>query len=127
MIKAESFDLRRLKLDSVHVCSNMAKLSRIQLFHKTTKIFLKNLKKNHKSEWELVNQTIRDRYLSADKDNLNSSYNFFGQVKVSDRDKNLSAMAEDIHKLLTLFENNQEVSEMDSFKLLSRLFSESAK
>jgi hypothetical protein len=73
LAKIANVSFRTQRLDSTHVHSNMAKLSRIQLFCRVVKKFLASLKKNHKDRFNLVGQPVRDRYLSEDAANANSS------------------------------------------------------
>jgi IS5 family transposase len=102
----------------------MAKFTRIQLFHRTNKNFLAHLQKRYKDRFALVDKTIRDRYLSEDPDNANSSYNFFGRAKSGERERNLNSIASDIYALITLFNDDEVVLKMSTFRLLARLFSE---
>jgi hypothetical protein len=124
LAKSVNVDFSVQRLDSVHIFSNMATLSRVQLFHRTTKNFLKNLKKNHKDEYNSLDKPLIDRYLSDDSKNSNSSYNFFGETKSGERDKNLTSMAQDIFKLITIFQDDVKIAAMDTFKLIVRLFNE---
>ena len=112
------------RIDSVKVSSDMAKLSRVDVFFKTIKDFLKNLKKGHRDLFNVLDKDMRDRYLSEDKSNNKSSYNFFGKIPAGERQKNLNDMACDIFKLLNMFKENEGVGGMSSFSLLFRLFSE---
>ena len=122
LAKSNNVDLRLQRLDSVHICTNMAKLTRAQLFHRTAKIFLRDLRKRQIGLFQTVDQEIRDRYLSEDKTNENSPYNFFGQTKPGERGKNLLTMAKDIHSLITMFEDSSKVRKLESYGLLVRLF-----
>jgi hypothetical protein len=120
LAKTANADLGTQRLDSVHVLSNMAKLSRVRLFRRTIASFLSNLKGNHKEEWGSLAQDIRDRYLSEDFEKKDSAFNFFGNATPGERDKTLGAMGQDIHVLLTTFEGNEAVGQMKSFGLLRR-------
>jgi IS5 family transposase len=117
-------DFRCQRLDSTHVCSNMAKLSRIQLFYKIVKKFLVSLKKGLKDRLVLVDKAVLDRYLSEDSENSNSSYNFFGQTKSGERGKNLDSVAADMYTLIALFEDDKAVTKTMAFQNLVRVFSE---
>lgn len=115
----------RQRLDSVQICGDMAKLSRIQLFSRTVTYFLKSLKKKHKDDFEALDQSVRTRYLSEDKNVEGSSYNmYFGQAKPGQKHKILNAVASDIYGLLEMFKAHAVVSKTQSFILLQRLFSE---
>jgi hypothetical protein len=124
LAKTANVQLATQRLDSVHIFSNMAKLSRVRLFRRTIVKFLINLKKNHKEEWRLLDKELSDRYLSEDNTNKDSAYNFFGNAKPGEREHTLKAMGQDIHKLLTMFDGNKTVEAMTSFTLLGRLFAE---
>jgi hypothetical protein len=114
----------RQRLDSVHISGNMAKLNRIQLFSKTTKVFLHNLKKNHRSDFNLIDPSLSKRYLGENKDASDSGYPFFSQPKTGQRDKTLKSMATDIYTLVEMFKDQQHIAVMQSYQLLKRLFSE---
>jgi hypothetical protein len=124
LAKVAKVDLDIQRLDSVHIRSNMAKLTRIQLFHRTTKKFLRDLELNHKELLEPVDPSVRARYLTSDKENKDSAYHFFGKTKPGERQRNLEMMASDIYGLITLFKDVPTVAGMESFALLTKLFSE---
>jgi hypothetical protein len=124
LARSANVGLSTQRLDSVHVRSNMAKLNRISLFRNTIVGFLKRLKRKHKEEWRSLRKSLRDRYLSEDKDNKDSAHNFFGRTRPGERDKTLEAMGRDIHELLTMFKDNEAVGKMLRFRLLRRMFGE---
>jgi hypothetical protein len=125
LAKVVSLKTQRQRLDSVQVCGNMAKLTRIELFAKTTKGFLANLKKSHRDDFESVDADLRTRHLSDDKRVEGSSYNFFfSEAKPGQRHKTLKSAASDMHTLLEMFKDRRDIAAMQSFKLLRRLFSE---
>jgi hypothetical protein len=113
------------RLDSVHIRSNMAKLSRLQLLTKTTVKFLKNLKKNHREEYNSIDAALLKRYLSDDESDPGSSYNhFFSQARPGETHNTLLSVATDIFALLEAFRANDAIAAMASYKLLQRIFSE---
>jgi hypothetical protein len=61
LAKSANMDFSTQRLDSVHVCSNMANLKRITLFRNTFVGFLRRLKENHKEEWCSLLQALRNR------------------------------------------------------------------
>jgi hypothetical protein len=111
LAKSGNIDLSKQRMDSVHVTSNMAKLSRIQLFSKTITGFLRVLEQKHKNGFfQLVDAPVISSYLSDDDQDPDSSYRFFGDVKAGERDKTLKAMAQDVYYLISLFRENATVS-----------------
>lgn len=125
MANVIGLNTQRQRLDSVQVCGNMAKLSRIELFAKTTKGFLVKLKKNHKDDFESVDADLCVSYISDDKNVEGSSYHFFfAEAKPGQRHKTLKGIASDMHTILEMFGHRQDIGAMYSFQLLRRLFSE---
>ena len=117
---AATFGLQRL--DSVQVIGNMAKLSRIQLFVRTVKSFLKKLKKDHKDEFSTIEQTVKTKYLSDDKESSRRIFGFNSAPR--EREASLTAIARDIYDLAEKFKNHPRVAGAQSFKNLRRLFSD---
>jgi len=111
-------DLKRQRLDSVHVQSNMRHLGRIGLFCKTVKKFLKNLKRHEKRLFQSIDKPLRDRYLDKKEEAI------FALVKPSESYKTLNQLAQDIFTLIEMFRAKKAVNSMSSFKLLVRLFQE---
>ncbi|MBU4446262.1 transposase, partial [bacterium] len=52
------------RIDSVHIKSNMRKLGRIGIFVSGISKFLRNLKRNHKEQFGMIEGKIADKYLS---------------------------------------------------------------
>ena len=112
-------DVSKQRLDSVHVRSNMARLGRIRILVRTIIKFLKNLKRQN---IELFDSAISDEIIEKYLKESHNSY--FGQVKPSETERTLQLLAEDIYTLKLIFENEEKVSRMSSFKLLGRVFAE---
>ena len=106
------------RIDSVHIFSNMRHLGRIGLFVKTIKKFLKNLKRHHKELFSKLDTELTGRYLTKKGENL------FSMVKPSESSRTLQSLAEDIFFLIRLFADNDEITNMSSYNLLSRLLKE---
>ncbi len=111
-------DLNKQRIDSVHVKSNMRNLGRIGLFVKTIKKFLINLKRQHRSLFDQLDDSLSQRYLGKKEGSL------FAMVKPSESGRTLDQLAEDIFILTQRFASVTSVHDMSSFKLLLRLFQE---
>lgn len=111
-------DLSKQRMDSVHIQSNMRHLGRIGLFVKTIKKFLRNLKRQHRLLFDKLDSELINRYMSKREESL------FAMVKPSESANTLNQLAEDIFTLSQHFASVPRVNDMDSFKLLIRLFKE---
>ena len=112
----EKFNVRLThhRLDSTHVLSNMARLSRLGVFTKTIEQFLKKLKKKNPSAFEALPASLSERYLERE--------GYFSDVKGSKAQRRLVECAGDIHFLLERFRNTKTITRLESYKNLDRLF-----
>lgn len=118
LAKVFKADLGKQRMDSVHIKSNMRHLGRIGLFVKTIKKFLVNLKRHHRVCFDQLDGPLSERYLSKSQASL------FAMVKPTESTRTLDQLAEDVLTLTRRFASVPVVSDMQSFKLLIRLFSE---
>lgn len=118
LAKLFKVDLEKQRMDSVHIRSNMRHLGRIGLFVKTIKKFLANLKRQHRSLFDQLDNDLTKRYMSKKEESL------FAMVKPSDSSRTLDQLAEDVFSLTQRFASVSTVHNMNSFKLLTRLFKE---
>jgi hypothetical protein len=80
-------DLSKQRMDSVHVKSNMRNLGRIGLFARTIKKFLVNLKRQHRSLFDQLDESLTGRYLGKKEGSL------FAMVKPSESSRTLDQLA----------------------------------
>lgn len=118
LAKLFKVDLEKQRMDSVHIQSNMRHLGRIGLFVKTIKKFLANLKRQHRILFDQLDNDLTKRYMSKKEESL------FAMVKPSDSSRTLDQLAEDVFSLTQRFASVSTVHNMNSFKLLTRLFKE---
>jgi len=118
LAKVFDVDLKKQRMDSVHIRSNMRHLGRIGLFVKTIKKFLSNLKRQHRSLFDKLDNGLINRYLDTKTESI------FAMVKPSESAKTLDQLADDTFFLTQRFAAASKVNEMSSFKLLTRLFKE---
>lgn len=101
------------RLDSKHFRSNMARLTRLQLFVRTIEKFLRSLET---AELATVSEDLRKRYMERE--------GYFADVAPQDARRNLDQAAKDILSLLTHFGSDASVISTEAFGLLERLFVE---
>ena len=119
MVKAFLIDVSKMRLDSVHVYSNMACLGRIRILQAAIVKFSRNLKRKHPKQFNsLISEDLKDKYLNKDAESC------FSLIKPSERERNLQSRADDMYSLIKIFQNNKKVSNMSSYKLLCQIFDE---
>ena len=111
-------DVDKQRIDSVHIKSNMRRLSRIGIFSESIHKFLVNLKRHHGALIDTVQPELVERYLSK------KALGCFAQVKPSESKKTLGQVSKDLFDLVEQFKAAENVADMYSFKLLQRVLAE---
>jgi hypothetical protein len=111
-------DTDKQRIDSVHIQSNMRRQGRITIFSNSIHTFVKNLKRQHPSLFETIEDAVIERYLSE------KALSCFAMVKPSKSQKTLDQVSTDLYGLVQQFQDNQNVQSMHSFKLLQRILEE---
>jgi len=111
-------DADKQRLDSVHIFSNMRRLSRIGIFSRTIRKFLRNLKRQHAEGFEAIEASLRERYLT------DKGLAAFSQVKPTVAEKTLLQLSADLLALIEQFKEHAAVCEMHSYKLMQRVLAE---
>lgn len=106
------------RMDSVHMCSNMKRLSRINVLARVIEIFLRNLKRQHQALYESLPEKIRERYCSQ------KAMQCFSMVKPNEAKKTLQQTAEDLYDLAEFFSETPDVISMSTYKNLLRVLHE---
>ncbi len=104
------------RLDSTHIRSNMAVLTRLGLFTHTVTAFLKKLNKQHPRLFAALPQGILERYLERE--------GYFADSPSSDSRRRLSQCAADVWRLVDRFRGQRSVKGMPSYLRLKRLLEE---
>jgi hypothetical protein len=97
----------------------MKKLMRSGLFVNSITKFLKCLKKDKRALFDTISDETIAFYLKE-----KSGYDCFGLVKPSERPKLIQKLVDDLAYLVGRFSNDPDVSEMTSFKTLTRILKE---
>jgi hypothetical protein len=115
MIAALGIQTGRQRLDSTHILSNIAVLTRLGLFCETIRVFLGALSKAYPKRYEAVAEGIRKRYAEESR---------YRDARKGDGPRRLSVAARDLWRLVERFRGDKKVSRMEAYKCLSRLLSE---
>jgi hypothetical protein len=113
---ADGLGLGRQRLDSTHVVSNIAILTRLGLFVETVTHFLKALRKQTPEALACLDAGYMRRYLDRE--------GYFSDAKREQARRRLPVVAQDVYDLVRSFEDDEVVSKLPAFGSLKRLFEE---
>ena len=119
MLKTLGLSTDRQRLDSTHIVSNIARLTRLGLFCETARLFLRELKKRAPEKFDSVPESLRKRYLKED-----GEASRYDDAKSTETQRRLKVCARDVYRLVDRFRQDAETLKLDSFGVLSRLFLE---
>jgi len=118
IIEALGIKVGRQRLDSTHILSNVAKLTRLGLFCETIRVFLSQLKKDHPRFFKRIPLSLCRRYLKED-----GSPTAYGDAPSEDVRRKLSVCARDLYRLISRFRKTA-MEDLEEYALLKRLFEE---
>lgn len=104
------------RLDSTHIRSNMANLTRLGLFIRTIEQFLARLLKSHPDRFDALPKILKERY--------GERPGHFGDVRGTQSQRRLNVVAKDLWSLVDRFRADADVNRMHAYKLLRRLLDE---
>lgn len=119
MLKRLGLSVDKQRLDSTHILSNIARLSRLRLFCETLRLFLRELKGRVPEKFERVATSLRGRYLK--EDGADSPYH---DAKSTETQRRLKVCARDTYRLVERFKQDQKALKLHSYGVLTRLFFE---
>jgi hypothetical protein len=119
IIHALGVSTERQRLDSTHITSNVARLTRLGLFCETARVFLKELRKKAKRKFGTVPDGLRGRYIKDD--GADSSYD---DARSSDGRRRIAVCARDVWRLVDRFKGDTTVAAFASYGLVKRLLGE---
>ena len=119
IIEALGTRTERQRLDSTHITSNIARLTRLGLFCETARVFLKELRRKSKRRFEALPEGLRRRYLKDDGEP--SRYH---DAKSSEARRRLRVCARDVWRLADRFKGDERVEALESYGLVKRLLQE---
>jgi hypothetical protein len=119
IVEALGVTTERQRLDSTHIVSNIAVLTRLGLFCETVRVFLRALLRQSKERYESVPASLRGRYL---KEDLTDSR--YGDARSGESRRRLAVCVRDVWRLADRFREDEEVRKQESYGLLVRLLKE---
>lgn len=117
-----NIDIKQQRLDSTHVLSNMAKLTRRRLLSVGVKRFLVQVKKHHTDNYDSLDETLRERYAPAES-RLFGGYHPVSKKKQS-KDEEYEQIGQDMAALILEFSEHESICTFKSYGHLKRLFEE---
>ena len=116
IITTAGLSTEKQRLDSTHIISNMAELSRLGLFVRTIEGFLRRLAKKHPNLYKKLPAVYDKVYRQRS--------GYFADVKSSRAKRRLAKCARHLFDLVDRFQGHQETTRMKSYQLMARLLEE---
>jgi hypothetical protein len=117
LIDLLELDIRKQRLDSTHVFSNMASFGRTRLLAVTIKRFLTQVKRHHLADFETLPMELRQRYAPSQAQLLAK------ESKDADgRTKSRQQVAEDMRDLIDRFADHAGLRDRPSYQALVTVF-----
>ena len=116
IIKVLNTDTSEQRIDSSHVTSNMAKLSRLELFVRVTENFLRKLKQTDPAAYEQLPSRFEERY--------GKRRGYFADARSKKVRRRLGECANDIWYLIDHFRGEEKIAALKVMGLLKRVFDE---
>jgi len=119
IIREMGLAIKKQRLDSTHIFSDMARFGRLKLLAVTVKRFLTQLKRHAPQSYEALPEALRERYAASES-------RLFGMGSKATRPyaESIQEVAQDIAELITRFEDDERMGSRPSFQALTRAFSE---
>ena len=119
IIREMGLAIKKQRLDSTHIFSDMAKFGRLKLLAVTVKRFLTQLKRHHESGYQSLPETLRERYAASES-------RLFGSGTKTRRpyEESIQEVAEDLAMLIGGFAEDEKMNARPSYQSLVRVFDE---
>ncbi len=119
MLDKLGLSVGRQRLDSTHIVSNIARLTRLGLFCETMRVFLRDLKQDWPAQFEQVPAALRQRYFK--EDGADTPYH---DAKSTETQRRLNVAARDSYRLVDRFKQDPKILKLLTYGILARLFLE---
>lgn len=116
IVKIFNLDTSKQRLDSTHILSNMARLSRLGLFVRVIENFLHKLKKFDEEVYESLPKRFVERY--------SQRRGYFADARSQKTKHRLGESANDMHYLIDRFSDHDIISSLKVTEQLHRVFNE---
>lgn len=115
LIGALGVSVVRQRLDSTHVLSNFAVLTRLGVFCETLRVFLHRLAKEHRDLYDSLPSGILRRH---------GEDSHYGDAHRKEGPRRLAVVARDVYRLVGRFGDHAAVKAMEEFALVRRLLAD---
>lgn len=105
----------RQRLDSKHILSNIAVVTRLGLFCETIRVFLREVKRLDAKAYETLGVGILKRHGEESR---------YADVRKAEGPRRLAVVARDVYRLIERFEKDERIPKTEGWALLKRLFEE---
>jgi hypothetical protein len=119
LVEELDLDIRKQRLDSTHVLSQMAQLGRVHLLAVTGRRFLTALRRRDQAAYESLEEALRQRYEKAE-----SRLFGLGTRTPTPASEALAQLAQDLAQLVERFAHEPTISQSRSYLALARIFGE---
>lgn len=119
LLRELGVEVKKQRLDSTHVLSNMAKFGRLRLLAVTVKRFLVQLKKRQPAEFEALPEALRERYFAAESRLFGN-----GTKHAQNYQESIQQAGEDIGDIIARLSENEALNHWASYLALERVFRE---
>ena len=119
IIRELGIEIKKQRLDSTHVLSDMAKFGRLKLLAVTLKRFLTQLKRHHSNEHAALPAELRERYTAAESRLFGG-----GTKRAQPYEESIQQVAQDMGELMARFGENDAITARSSYAALVRAFNE---
>jgi hypothetical protein len=116
IITTFNLDTSQQRLDSSHIVSNMAKLSRLELFVRVTENFLRKLKLVAPESYQQLPARFAERY--------GQRRGYFADARSRKTSRRLGECANDMWYLIDRFRGDDQIASLKVMTLLQRVFEE---
>ena len=117
LIELLELDIRKQRLDSTHVFSNMASFGRTRLMAVTIKRFLTQVKRHHPADFEALPIEVRKRYAPSQAQLLSKE-----SKDADSRAKSRQQVAEDLRDLINRFADHAGLRDRPSYQAMVTVF-----
>jgi hypothetical protein len=107
------------RIDSTHILSNFAHLTRLGLFCETLRVFLRTLRQAHPDKYAQLPRSLCARYHTAD-----GEASHYDDARSSETRRRLGVCARDAYRLCTQFADGVSPALATAYHLLTRLIVE---
>lgn len=118
LIELLEIDVRKQRLDSTHVFSNMASFGRTRLMAVAIKRFLTQVKRHHAADFEALPVELRKRYAASQAQLLKDSKD--AESRATSRQQ----VAEDLRDLIERFADHAGLRDRPSYQALVTIFTQ---